>query len=96
VEEVVEEVKVVESAPAPAARTRAARPVVTEPVVQYPPFFDTLDDSIKAKVVSVTCDGDKWDITWNCPVEELAACPTCGVASPLEGVYKCPVCGEEF
>ncbi len=96
VEEVVEEVKVVESTPAPAARTRATRPAVAEPVVQYPPFFDTLDDSIKARVVSVSCEGDKWDITWNCPVEELAACPTCGVASPLEGVYKCPVCGEEF
>ena len=103
-EKIEEEIKtsapaVAQTTPAPATRTTPTRRPVVEsaPVVEYPEYFDTLSDDIKALVKSCSKDASgTWTIEWNCPIDDLAGCPVCGVASPLQGVDRCPVCGEEF
>lgn len=63
------------------------------------PHPEALNDEQKNMVLEVVKDnsGKVTDIKWNCPVEELAACPEegCGIAAPLE-VTMCPVCGISF
>ena len=61
------------------------------------PFGDTLSPEMKAKVLSVTKDtsGKVTDITWDAKPEDLAACPDCNTAAPLD-VTTCPVCGLKF
>lgn len=62
------------------------------------PFGSTLSDELKAKVKSVTKKSDgKYDIEWDCPVDELAACPNdkCEAIAPLSA-SKCPACGLDF
>lgn len=61
------------------------------------PYYSTLSDVLKGKIKSAVKVGNKWNIEWDYPVEELASCPEpdCGAVSPLEAT-ECPCCGCKF
>jgi hypothetical protein len=81
----------------PSTRTRARVSTSgTKPVWSILPFADTMADSIKGKIKSVTKgEGDFFDIVWDYPEENLAECPVCHTVAPLE-CDTCPACGESF
>lgn len=96
VETLVEESNTPTAAPTVAPRVRTAVAAAKEPWQELP-YGETLSEDLKKKVSSVSKDssGKVADVTWLVDVADLAACPTCGVAAPLEAT-KCPVCGMDF
>lgn len=60
------------------------------------PFYTSLSDEMKSHITNATKGANgKWTIEWDLPVTDLASCPTCEAASPLEAT-KCPACGLDF
>lgn len=81
----------------PATRVRSAAAQTSAPGSDLP-YYDSLSDDLKKMIVStVRKDNGEWDITWDCPVEQLCKCPDdhCNAVSPLDAV-KCPACGMDF
>lgn len=59
------------------------------------PYESTLGE-LASKIKKVTHKtGNTYDVEWDMPVEQLAACPYCQTASPLEAT-SCPACGNSF
>lgn len=94
-------VETVEAEPAPVVtetpkRTRAVRNTIPDAAPGSDlPYYSTLSDEFKKHIVSATKVGNKWEIEWDLDPKDLAACPTCDAASPLEAT-KCPACGLDF
>lgn len=80
---------------APAVRARVAN-TVQDPWKTLP-HGDTLTDEFKSKVKEVVKNsaGEVTDIKWDYPIDQLAACPTCGCPAPLD-VTICPNCNLSF
>lgn len=94
-EEVCDPVVSSEATTGPKTRARVAVSQ-NKPVWSILPFADTLSDSMKSKIKSVTKgEGNYYDIVWDCPEEDLAQCPECKTIAPLD-CDTCPACGESF
>lgn len=91
--ETIEAPAIEESAPVVRAR---ATSTPQEPWKSLP-HGDTLTDEFKSRVKEVVKNsaGEIKDIKWDYPVDQLAACPTCGCPAPLD-VTVCPNCNLSF
>ena len=59
------------------------------------PYFDTLPEEFRDKIISAKQNSDgRWDIEW-APGIELGSCPDCGAISPY-ALEQCPACGAKF
>ena len=88
-------VETVEEAPAPRTRTRTKNAIPDAAPGSDLPYYSSLSDEFKKHIISATNVKGKWEINWDLSPNDLAACPTCEAASPLEAT-KCPACGLEF
>lgn len=82
-------------AEAPKTRTRARNTIPDAAPGSDLPYYSSLSDEFKKHIISATNVKGKWEIEWDLDPNDLAACPTCEAASPLEAT-KCPACGLDF
>lgn len=84
-----------EETPAP-VRTRASV-IPDAPVAGSDlPYYDTLPENLKDKIISATkLANGRWDIKWN--YQNVLKCPNkdCEAVSPMEATV-CPACGMKF
>lgn len=88
------EIETVTEAPVstPPTRSRTATAATTGRVTL--PFESSLGD-LASHITSVKMKDDEYEIEWDLPFEQLAACPYCKAVSPLEAT-QCPACGQQF
>lgn len=81
----------------PVTRARTVAPKTTSSEAWKELHYgDTLEESLRSKIKSVTKNSDgQYNIEWDIPIENLASCPNCGAVAPLEATI-CPCCGLNF